>query len=166
VTSGVTDWKTPAAVVKYFKTHFPGELLADGSLRTPGGWLAFAKAFDLKIEEIRLKHPLTGALPASPGVKPSRTANDLAFRHFEAKLRTSHVITVIGTADEDGLSHTVVVYGADRTHLCYMNPLSDPKLPLAAPRPPGGSGRVDKNWFCDTYDDFATGPKYLLIWRA
>ena len=29
VTPGVTDWKTPAAVVKHFKTHFPDELLAD-----------------------------------------------------------------------------------------------------------------------------------------
>lgn len=165
VTRGVPDWATPGDVVKHFKSHLAGELNGDGSLKTPSGWVAFAKAFDLEIEEIRLNDPLRGAGTATPGIT-SKVANDLAPEHFVGKLQKSHVITVIGTLHSSGLSHTVVVYGADKFRLCYMDPLSDPSRPLTRPRPAGGSGRVDKNWFCETYLDFSSGPRYLLIWRG
>lgn len=45
VTRGVPDWATPGDVVKHFKSHLAAELNGDGSLKTPSGWVAFAKAF-------------------------------------------------------------------------------------------------------------------------
>jgi len=165
VTKGVPDWSTAGDVVKHFKAALAAELNRDGSLKSPSGWIAFAKAYDLKIEEVRLNDPVDGAGVATPGIT-SIVANDLKPSHFTGKLAGSHVIVVIGTNCDSCLSHTVVVYGADNLRVCYMNPLFDPARPLGTPRGPGGSGRVDKNWFCDTYDDFATGPRFLLIWRA
>ena len=165
MTKGVTDWETPEDVITYFKGTLPKEINKDRSLKTPRGWRKFAKEFDLKIEEIRLNDPVHGTTTASRGIT-SIVADDLLPEHFVDKLKRSHVITVIGTRARTGLSHTVLVYGADNLRLCYMNPLSDPALPLTTTRPPGGSGRVAENWFCDTYQDFATGPSYLLIWRG
>ncbi len=165
VTKGVTDWKTPEDVIKHFKAELPTRLNKDGSLKTPRGWIAFAKAFDLEIEEIRINHPMEGAGKATRGIT-SIEADELLPEHFINKLKRSHVITVIGTDDDEGFSHTVVVYGADNLRLCFMDPLSDPALPLTDPRPAGGSGRVKENWFCHTYEDFQSGPRYLLIWRG
>lgn len=166
MTRDVTDWETPEDVITYFKGTFPKELNKDRSLKAPRGWRKFAKEFDLKIEEIRINHPLHGAGAASRGIT-SIVADRLLPEHFVDKLKRSHVITVIGTSDSDGLSHAVVVYGADNLRLCFMDPLSDPALPLTDPRPPGGSGRVAENWFCETYQDFfAPAPRYLLIWRG
>jgi hypothetical protein len=165
MTRDVPNWSTAGEVVTYFKSEFSSELNADGSLKTPSGWIAFAKKFDLNIAEIRLNDPMSGALAATAGIT-STVANDLKSSHFIPKLHSSHIITVVGTRSDNELSHTHVIYGADNLRLCYMNPLFDPARPLASPRPPGGSGRVAQNWFCDTHDDFATGPKYLLIWRS
>ena len=166
MTRDVTDWKTPEDVIKHFKATLPAELNKDGSLKTPSGWVAFAKEFDLKMEEIRLDVPGSGAGDPSPGIT-SIVVKDLRPKHFIDKLKRSHVITVIGTDDDTLPSHTVVVYGADNLRLCYMDPLSDPAVPLTDPRPPGGSGRVAENWFCETYQDFFAGaPRYLLIWRG
>ena len=168
VTRGVPDWKAPSDVIKHFNAAFPDELNADGSLKTPSGWIVFAKAFGLSLEEIRLKNPPIGPGAATSGMT-STVVDDLALEHFAAKLKKSHVITVIAPENEDNPSHTVVVYGADKFRLCYMDPLSDPSLPMSSPRPPGGSGRVDKNWFCDTYQEFPSGflsgPRFQLIWR-
>lgn len=166
VTRDVTDWATPEAVIKHFKAAMPTHLNKDKSLKTPGGWVAFANEFDLSVEEIVLNDPLTGtAGAASPGIT-STTADDLSPAHFTGKLKRSHVIVVTGTDSPGGFSHTLLVYGADNLRLCFMDPLADLALPLTDPRPPGGSGRVDKNWFCQTYDEFATAPRYLLIWRG
>ena len=171
VTRGVPDWASPEAVVKHFAADatLKAELNADGSLKAPSGYIAFAKAFDLKIEEIRINNPLTGAGIATSKIT-SKVSNDLAPEHFVGKLQKSHVLTVIGIADSSALSHAVVVYGADRFRLCYMDPIFDPSRPLTDLRPAGGSGRVDKNWFCDDYNDFPSGtapppPRYLLVWR-
>ncbi len=165
VTRGVPDWPAPEDVITHFESTFATELNSDGSLKTPRGWIAFAKAFDLKVEEIRIEHPIHGVFPATSGIA-SKVAKDLQLSHFATKLKSSHVITVIGTNDENGISHAVVVYGADNLRLCFMDPLSDPSNPLTDPRPPGGSGRVAENWFCETYGDFHPAPKYLLIWRG
>jgi hypothetical protein len=168
VTRGVPDWKAPSDVIKHFKAALPDELNADGTLKTPSGWIAFAKAFDLAIEEIRANHRVGGPGTATGGIT-STVVDDLAQEHFAGKLKKSHVIIVIAPENEDNPSHTVVVYGTDRFRLCFMDPLSDPSLPLTSPRPPGGSGRVDKNWFCDTYHEFPSGfpsgHRFLLIWR-
>ncbi len=164
VTRGVTDFASVPDVVARFNASLPAELNSDGSLKTPSGWIAFAKEFDLEVEEIRINDPIKGAGTATSGIT-SKVVDSLEANHFVPKLQHSHVIVVIGTSSLHGLSHTVVVYGADRFRLCFMDPLSDPALPLTSPRPAGGSGRVGKNWFCETYEDFEPGPRYLLIWR-
>ncbi len=161
---GVPDWSTVADVQAFFRAEFPGELNADGSLKTPSGWQAFATRFDLKIQEIRIRDPLTGSAgSASTGIS-SIIVDDLSAEHFIPKLSRSHVIVVSGTYAPGSLSHTVVAYGADRFRVCFMYPLQDPAAtgPL---RRRGGSGRSGKNWFCETYNDFFAAPRYLLIWR-
>jgi len=166
------DFLTAADVQAEFRKFAPGEVNPDGSLKTPSGWIKFAKEFSLHIEEIRIRDPLHGAGSPSPGIGHSKIVDDLERAHFSSKLGRSHVVVVKGTSVPGGYAHTVVVYGADRFRLCFMDPLSDPALPTdpalpgAIPtRPRGRSGRVKANWFCETYADFADGPRYLLLWK-
>ena len=77
----------------------------------------------------------------------------------------SHVIVVSGAHSAHGVSHTVVAYGCDRFRVCYMDPLVDPATTTPL-RPPGGSGRAGKNWFCDRYADFNPAPRYLMVWSG
>jgi hypothetical protein len=168
---GIKDFSTIADVQAEFRSFAPGEILPDGSLSTPSGWIEFANRFGLNIVEIRIIDPTAGrAGPATSGIISS-AVDDLEAGHFTPKLRRSHVIVVKGTRRASGLSHTVVVYGADRFRLCFMDPLRDPTIPTrgsgAIPlRPPGGSGRAGANWFCQTYDEFVGSvPRFLLIWK-
>lgn len=87
VTRGVPDWASPDAVVKHFAadTTLKAELNADGSLKAPSGNIAFARVFDLKIEEIRINDPLIGAGIATSGIT-SKVSNDLTPEHFVGKL--------------------------------------------------------------------------------
>lgn len=159
VVSRVKDFTTIRAVIDEFRRFAPDEINTDGTLKTPSGWIAFAKEFDLKIEEILL----SGA--PTPGIRVTR-ASDLKLSHFESKLQSSHVLVVIAPETDAGMSHTVVVYGADRFHICFMDPLQDPAA-TGGTRPAGGAGRVAKNWFCDAYEDFGVpAQRYLLIWRG
>jgi hypothetical protein len=167
VTPGIPKWGTPEDVITEFKKHptLKFTVNTDDSLKTPRGWRIFANMFGLEIEEIRLDIFLVGPGAATRGIV-SQVADDLLPSHFVPKLRRSHVITVIAPHNREHFSHTVVVYGADTFRLCYMDPFVDPSNRGSTPRPPGGSGRVAMNWFCNTYDDFSSGPRYLLIWRA
>jgi hypothetical protein len=169
---GFRDFADIASVRAEFSKFTPGEINPDGSLKTPTGWVKFASRFSLHIQEIRIRDPLGSVGAASPGITDSIVADDLALVHFSSKLRRSHVIVVKGTSDPTAASHTVVVYGADKFRLCFMDPLRDPSVPTdparsgAVPiRRPGGSGRAAENFFCETYNDFVDGPRYLLIWK-
>lgn len=164
ITPGVPSFPRVEDVIAHFERVHRAELNPDGSLRVPSGMVAFADEFKLRIEEVRLRRP-SGAGAATSGI-PSTVADDLGPRHFVSKLKRSHVIVVTGTDDPRGHSHTVVVYGADNLRLCFMDPLSDPSLPPLVPRPRGGSGQVAENWFCETYNDFGTHPRYLMTWRG
>jgi hypothetical protein len=165
VTRDVTDWATADAVLKHFKAAMPTQLNKD-SLKTPQGWVAFAHESDLEVEEIRINDPLTGTAPAASAGITSIAVDELSPSNFLGKLKRSHVIVVTGTDIAAGLSHTLLVYGADNLRLCFMDPLQDPNASVTDTRPAGGSGRVAENWFCETYEDFQTAPRYLLIWRG
>ncbi len=171
---GIKDFAGVPDVQAELRSFAAGEINADGSLQTPSGWITFARKFGLHVEEIRIRDPLSRrAGHASPGVRVSKVADDLRASHFVPKLHRSHVIVVKGTHDDTRPAHTVVVYGVDRFRLCFMDPLADPALatdpavsPDAVPlRPRGGSGRAGENWYCETYQDFTDGPRYLLIWK-
>jgi hypothetical protein len=168
VTPGIPKWGTPEDVITEFKKHptLQFTVNTDNSLRTPRGWRFFANIFGLEIEEIRFTDPLTGRVGSATRGIVSHAAAELIPTHFVPKLRRSHVITVIAPRNPKHFSHTVVVYGADTFRLCFMDPLRDPLDRTIPPRPVGGSGRVAMNWFCETYLDFSSGPRYLLIWRA
>lgn len=85
-------------------------------------------------------------------------SNKFTSDYLQSKLRHSHVLLVFtdDALDEDGpaLSHTVVVYGADKFSFCAMDPLAHPNTLL-----PGAL-------WCKTFKVFKTGKTILhVLWR-
>jgi hypothetical protein len=145
VVPGVPNW-TVSDVKAVFDAA--GHVQADGSLDTIPGCEWFVAEYGLAMQEI--------VMPGGTAEVgwPSVSTLDLEYGHFKKKLMHSHVLTVFAPADPGGLAHWVVVYGADPSAICRMDPLES--VPDYKTRKP-----------CEPYEDFGWGaPKYLTIWRA